>query len=331
MSRKTIYDVAEKAEVSLATVSRVLNNSPKVRTSTREKIERVMKELDYQPNLVARTIASQKSSTVAVLVNDISRASIGELTTGIIDVARLYGFAVKIITIDYNTDLEEVYNKLSSEIVGGILRLDDRYDESHLEFVKNFKRTSGIPTLFVNMIINDLELPCVSLDFENAAYDAVKELASKGCEKIVLCTSSNISPTKLAVVSGYEKALKEDGLETNMFLITGHALETEEEVARFLDENKFDGLICSRDSMAVMFMNEFLKRGIKVPEDVQVIGFQGTKLARMYRPALTYMKTPVYDIGAIAMRMMARMNRGDQIVPEYRTLSHDLIYRGTTK
>ncbi len=331
MSKITIYEVAEKAGVSLATVSRVLNNSPKVRPATKEKIEKVIKELGYQPNLIARGLASRKSNTIAVLVNDMAKSSIGELTNGIVDVAQLYGYTIKIISLNGELNIEEIYAKLQSEVVDGILRLDDNTSEDQFEFIKVFEERTGIKTLFVNTLINSTEIASISIDFEEASYNATIDLIKRGCKNIVISTSSRETQNRVATIKGYERAIDENKLKANTFFTTGKALEKQEVIADFVSNNKFDGLICSRDSIAVLFLNEFKRQGINVPEDVQVISYQNTKLAQMYYPSITCIQTPVYGIGAVGMRLLTKLIDNEKVDSMDYKLSHDLVYRETTK
>ncbi len=331
MSKITIYEVADKAGVSLATVSRVLNNSPKVRPATREKIEKVIKELGYQPNLIARGLASRKSNTIAVLANDMAKSSIGEITNGIVDVAQIYGYTIKIISLNDDTSIEDVYGKLQSEVVDGILRLDDNTSDDQFQFIKEFENRTNIKTLFVNTLINSNDIANVSIDFEEASYKVTNDLVGRGCKKIVLSASSRETQNSFASIKGFNRAIEESGVEGKEFLTTGPALELKSEIAEFVANNKFDGLICTRDSIAVLFMNEFRRQNINVPEDVQVISYQNTKLAQMYLPSLTCIQTPVYGIGAVGMRLLIKLINGDEIESMEYMLSHDLIYRETTK
>ena len=125
MSNATIYDVAGKAQVSLATVSRVLNNPDKVNESTRERVLAVIKELGYRPNAIARGLASRKTTTVGIVLSDVTRASTSQLLGGIIDIAKKYNYSVKLFSITGELDLEETIRTVVSEQVDGILFLDD--------------------------------------------------------------------------------------------------------------------------------------------------------------------------------------------------------------
>ena len=119
MAKTTIYDVAGAAKVSLATVSRVMNNPEKVNKETRDKVLRVIKELGYRPNAIARGLASRKSTTVGVIVADISRAAVSQLLGGILDIAKKYEYAVKLFTMDERADIKETMRQVVAEQVDG--------------------------------------------------------------------------------------------------------------------------------------------------------------------------------------------------------------------
>ena len=130
MANTTIYDVAGAAKVSLATVSRVMNNPEKVNPETREKVLKVIKELGYRPNAIARGLASRKSTTVGIVMADVSRAATSQLLGGIIDIAKKYDYAVKLFTMEATEDVRDVMRKVVAEQVDGILLLNDEFEFS---------------------------------------------------------------------------------------------------------------------------------------------------------------------------------------------------------
>lgn len=137
MAQATIYSVALAAGVSLATVSRVLNNPEKVKKSTRERVLKVINELGYRPNVIARGLASRKTTNVGVVVSDITRASVAEMLGGISDIANNYQYSIKIFVIREETDIIDATHKIVSEQVDGILFLNDELAEQKVQDVKN--------------------------------------------------------------------------------------------------------------------------------------------------------------------------------------------------
>ena len=128
MANTTIYDVAGAAKVSLATVSRVMNNPEKVNPETRDKVLKVIKELGYHPNAIARGLASRKTTTVGVIMADVSRAATAALLGGIADIAKKYDYAIKLFTMDPEEDIKESMRKAVAEQLDGILLLNDELE-----------------------------------------------------------------------------------------------------------------------------------------------------------------------------------------------------------
>ena len=125
MANTTIYDVAGAAKVSLATVSRVMNNPEKVNPETRARVLKVIKELGYRPNAIARGLASRKSTTVGIVMADVSRAATAQLLGGIIDIAKKYDYAMKVFSMAEHEDIKEAIRTVVAEQVDGILFLND--------------------------------------------------------------------------------------------------------------------------------------------------------------------------------------------------------------
>ena len=137
MANTTIYDVAGAAKVSLATVSRVMNNPDKVNPETREKVLQVIKELGYRPNAIARGLASRKTTTVGIVISDVSRASTSQLLGGIMDIAKKYDYAIKIFGMAENEDIKETMRAVVAEQVDGILFLNDALDQEQMDLCMN--------------------------------------------------------------------------------------------------------------------------------------------------------------------------------------------------
>ena len=147
MANTTIYDVAGAAKVSLATVSRVMNNPEKVNPETREKVLRVIKELGYRPNAIARGLASRKTTTVGIVMADVSRASTAQLLGGIIDIAKKYEYSIKIFTIGENEDIQDAMRIVAAEQVDGILFLNDELDAARMKVAMDCLKEAQIPVV----------------------------------------------------------------------------------------------------------------------------------------------------------------------------------------
>ena len=282
MANTTIYDVAGAAKVSLATVSRVMNNPEKVNPETRARVLKVIKELGYRPNAIARGLASRKSTTVGIVMADVSRAATAQLLGGIIDIAKKYDYAMKVFSMAEHEDIKEAIRTVVAEQVDGILFLNDELESEQMHSVINQIQDAQIPVVLCNVIYDDLDVPSVSIDYEKATYEITKELLEAGRKDVYLASTVRKYTVNLHKVNGYVKAMEEKGLEPLIIRTSGDVAVNTLHFEEFIKNKKFDALISVRDSIAISFMNCAIKAGFKVPEDVSVVGLQNTKYAVSY-------------------------------------------------
>lgn len=330
MSNATIYDVAGAAGVSLATVSRVLNNPEKVAEETRKRVLKVIEELDYRPNVIARGLASRKTTTVGVIVSDMTRASVAEMLAGISDIAMTYKYSVKLFTLREEMDVSDALQNVVAEQVDGILYLNDELSEENVSIIKKLFKRNRIPCVFANVISTDSEVPTVSIDYEQAGYELTKLLIEDNKKDIYLLSTARSYSVNDLKEAGYSKAMKEAGLEAKIFRTSGNTLINKPHFETFFEKRHVDGAIGVRDSIAVSFMNMAINHNKNVPQDLSVAGFQNTKYAQLSRPNLTSIDIPVYDIGAVAMRLLTKLMSKEEI-DEYKIiLPHRIIKREST-
>lgn len=331
MSNATIYDVAGVAKVSLATVSRVLNNPDKVKPETRERVLRVIKELGYRPNAIARGLASRKTTTVGIIVSDLSRASVAQMLGGISDIARNYKYSIKLFTINDASDVEDTLRDVVAEQVDGVLYLNDELESKELDIVIGMLNNNNIPIVLTNVCLPDPSIYQVSIDYKKAGYEACMKLINEGRKNIYLLSTIRKYSVNDLKEEGYELAMKEANLESHIFRTSGDTAINKKQFESYFDGVDVDGVIAVRDSISVSFMNVELNKGIKVPEDISIIGFQNTKYAVLARPNLTCIDIPVYDIGAVAMRLLTKLMNGEEVAEKKIYLPHRIINRDSTK
>lgn len=327
MANATIYDVAGKANVSLATVSRVLNNPDKVNEATREKVLQVIKELGYRPNAIARGLASRKSTTVGIVLSDVTRASTSQLLGGIIDIAKKYNYSIKLFSMSGEADIQETIKTVVSEQVDGILFLDDELDEVQMEMVRKQFDDANIPMVLTNVLFNNPNIPSVAVDYKRAAYEITKDLLGKGKKNIYLLSTVRRYSVNIEKEAGYALAMKEANLEPMIFKTSGDLSINTAHFMEYFKTNKVDAAIAVRDSIAVSFMNVIQELGHTVPDECSVVGFQNTKYALLARPLLTCVDTPVYDIGAVAMRLLTKIMKQEEVDNIKISLPYNIINR----
>ncbi len=332
MSKATIYDVAGAARVSLATVSRAINNPEKVKPETRERVLRVIEELGYKPNAFARGLASRKSTTVAVLVPDMSRASIAEMMNGIADIARVYKYSILLYILDNEESSEEdVLKEIVAAQVDGMLYLNDEITDSQHDFLKKVRDEYQIPIVLTNTIYpKSDEIPSVSIDYEAAGYEMTKRLIEDGRTNIYMVSTVRKYMVNDLKEQGYLRAVSEAGLTPKIMRTSGRISINTEHFNEYFHSHTVDGVIAVRDSIAVSFINVARQNHVRVPEDISVAGFQNTKYSLLSRPRLSCVNVPIYDIGAVSMRVLTKLMNQEEIEDRMVKLDHDIIARGST-
>jgi LacI family transcriptional regulator len=328
----TIYDVAREANVSMATVSRVVNGNPNVKPSTRKKVLEAIERLGYRPNAVARGLASKKTTTVGVIIPDISSIFFAELARGIEDIATMYKYNIILSNSDQNKDKElHLLNTMLGKQVDGILFMGGYISEEH---VTEFKK-SPVPIVLAATIEENNIIPSVNIDYEQAAYDAVAFLIEKGHKRIVYVTGPADDPINNKKLAGYRRALEQYGLTYDENLIIegdysyDSGIEAYEKIAE-LDEQP-TAVFVGTDEMALGVIHSAQDHGVNIPEQLEVVGFDNTRLATMVRPRLTTVVQPMYDIGAVAMRLLTKYMNKEHVENHIVVLPHRIEYRQSTK
>ena len=327
MANTTIYDVAGAAKVSLATVSRVMNNPEKVNPETREKVLRVIKELGYHPNAIARGLASRKSTTVGIVMADVSRAATAALLGGITDIAKKYDYAIKLFTMDPEEDIKEAMRKCVAEQVDGILLLNDELELDDMGMVIDLIQDAQIPLVLCNTIYNEKDVPTVAIDYTKATYDITKKLIAEGKKDIYFAQTVHKYSINQFKAEGYTKAMEESGFEPLIIKCSGDVPVNSVQFREFLAKTNVEAFISVRDSIAVSFMNQAIELGFKVPEQIKVVGLQNTKYALLSRPSLTCVDTPVYDIGAVSMRLLTKYMTHKEVTDNKVFLPYRIVER----
>ncbi|HOF43438.1 MAG TPA: LacI family DNA-binding transcriptional regulator [Bacilli bacterium] len=332
-----IYDVAGAAGVSLATVSRVLNHPEKVKAETRERVLKIIKEKGYKPNANARGLASKRSTTVAIVIPSISRASVAEMIEGIYDSARKYGYTIRLFITKDEEDPRDAWSEVIASSVDGILFMNDETTDTTYREIAH----TPVPVVFVNNISSSDEFGSISIDYEECAYQITKEMIKRGNKKILFIDTIHKYSANELKAAGYERAMKEAGLEIDILYSTGNININQNDFKTYLNKKVPEVALAVRDSMAISFMNVATKKGIKVPEQLQVIGFQNTRYAVLSNPTLTCVAASIYDIGSRAMSYLTEMMKDEQKNAEEResyqkkaaniTVDYDIVWRESTK
>lgn len=329
----TIKDVAKKANVSISTVSRVINDSKPVSDEIRQRVLKVIKELGYTPNPVARSLVMKKSQLIGVIVPDISNFFIGEILNGVEEIGKMYDYDILLCNSYGELNQEIRYlNLLKSKQVEGIIFMTWNLKDEHKEFFEKI----NIPIVMINRNTSHLNIPSISIDHFSAAYEMTKYLIDKGHERIALIrTGVENDVFGIDQYKGYAKALNENNIEIDDRLIKNGDFKLEKAykcVEEMIQNNILPtAIFATTDYMAIGAMNALVDNGYKIPDDVSVVGFNDIKLASIYRPKLTTIKQPIYDIGAVAIRVIIKKIKGEEIDENLFFLPHELIERDSCR
>ncbi|WP_431027550.1 catabolite control protein A [Lysinibacillus sp. LZ02] len=328
----TIYDVAREANVSMATVSRVVNGNQNVKPATRKKVLEVIERLEYRPNAVARGLASKKTTTVGVIIPDISNNLYAELARGIEDIATMYRYNIILANSDQNEEKElTLLDTMLGKQVDGIVMMTDRVTEK----IQDSMDHSPVPIVLAGSVDELKEVPSVNIDYYQAAYEAVKVLLDNGHTRIAFISapqSYTITQYKLAA---YKKALEDAGLTVDESLIVSEEDTYDNGIAAYEEVSQFDNaptaFFAGSDELAIGIIHGAQDAGRQVPEDLEVISFENSKLARMVRPQLSSVVLPLYDIGAVAMRLLTKLMNKEKVEQQSVILPHRIEMRDSVK
>lgn len=343
----TIYDVAREAKVSMATVSRVVNNNPNVKELTRKRVKEVIEKLKYTPNAVARGLASKKTTTIGIVLPNISDLSSAETVSGIESVANMYKYNIILANSCSEKEKErEIFDSFLSKQVDGIIYLGHSISESSKTYLEN----TNIPVVLSGNIGIDESFYSVNIDYKKASYEITKEFLEKGEENIALVISSYESQKAQRIISGYKKALRELGKEFNSkLIIDGYKTYKESSyVLKNIKETQAKVVITMFDEVALSILNQSHDMGLEVPKELEIISFENTKLLDMTRPKISSVFNPIFDVGAVSMRILTKIidiEKAKRKEDDYKEeeiellnskgkelyLPHRIIHRQTTK
>ena len=314
----TIYDVAREAGVSMATVSRVVNGNKNVKENTRKKVLEVIDRLDYRPNAVARGLASKKTTTVGVVIPSITNSYFSTLAKGIDDIAEMYKYNIVLANSDEDDDKEvSVVNTLFSKQVDGIIFMGYHLTE---KIRSEFSR-SRTPVVLAGTIDVEHQLPSVNIDYKQATIDAITFLAKRNKKIAFVCGPLVDDINGKVRLSGYKTALKSKKLSYSEGLVFESKYSYDD------GYNLAERVI----ELAAGLLNGLADRGVKIPEDFEIITSDDSQISRYTRPNLSTISQPLYDLGAISMRMLTKIMHKEELEEREVVLSHGIYERDSTR
>lgn len=323
----TIKDVANEAEVSVATVSRVLNSKGYVNEETRKKVLTAIKKLDYKPNAVARSLYKKQSKTIALIVPNITNPFFPEVARAIEDVMSSKDYTLILCNSDDQEDKEKKYfEMMKQKYVDGVIIVTSTLTPKHI-------KKNGIPIVAVDRFI-DQNIPYVSVNNIEGARQAVRYLKETGCHKIAHIRGPKNLRNAEERFQGYLMEVQNERWFNEDLVINGNfdiKLTTEVTEKLLKQHPDIDGIFAGNDYMALGVIKAAIKLGKRVPEDLSVIGFDGINLSKLTNPEITTIAQPIYQIGYTAAEMLLDLIEGRPINKVHHQLNVSLSRGQSTK
>lgn len=330
----TIKDIARELKISPSTVSRALKNHPDISEETKRAVNELAKKMNYQPNALALSLKQRRSSTIGVIIPEIVHYFFSSVISGIEDVAYDAGFNVIICQSNerYDREVANTRTLLANRVDGILVSVSkETKDFSHFYDLREHQ----VPLVFYDRVVPGFQADQIIIDDFDAAYRATRHLTEGGYRKIFHFAG----PQNLLIgqqrKDGYVKALVDAGIEVvpERIIEADNFEKARNAVIRILDEKKeIDGIFAVNDLTAIGAMQTLQKRGIKIPDEVAIVGFSDGRFSGITDPTLTSVDQHGYEMGTLATEMLLkRIASGDEDYPfETKVLNANLIVRGSS-
>lgn len=333
----TIYDLAEELNLSPSTVSRALNDHPGIGKKTKLAVKKLAKERGYRPNTIASSLRTNRSNTIGIMVPWINRPFISSLIAGIEEEAKAGGYHAIISQSHDSTDLETenlqaLYDSRISALIVSLAM--ETTDYRHFELFSE----NDIPVIFVDRVPHGFGVSKVQINNFNAAFEATEHLIGQGCRRIAHFGGARHQSIYEERMQGYAAALKKNNMEVDPSIIFNSDSLSEEEGTRLTEiilslEKAPDGLFVANDKAAVSAIQCAKKYGIRIPEDLAIIGFNDDPVCEIIEPSLSSVYHPARELGKVAVRQALSSINGEDTPRETDprvTLDTHLVIRASS-
>jgi len=341
MKPVTLKQIAEHLNISITTVSKALKDYPDVSKKTKGLVKELAKTLNYKPNKFAVNLRTRESKTIGLIIPVIVHHFFSNVIKGIVAQAEKKGYLVIILQSNESYELEKKQiDLLLSQRVDGILisLANGTADFSHLNEVLNQEK----PLVMFDKIAKIVKCSKVIIDDRMAAYTATKHLIDIGCKRIAHFRGALLPQNSIDRFLGYKKALIDNNLPYDPSLVYicecgDMSFEEGKKNAKQLleDHDGVDGIFINTDLVAIGAMTEFNKQGVKVPEDINIVGFSNWFMSSVISPTLTTINQPGFKMGKTAFKQLFKEIKANKknksYVPKTITLETALIERESTK
>ncbi|MFW6308440.1 MAG: LacI family DNA-binding transcriptional regulator [bacterium] len=327
-----IKDVAEYADVSISTVSRVLNKKKHVSDQTIKKVLEAVDELGYRPNKIARGLRTQKTGSIGLIIPDITNEFFSNLAKAIEKYLTRFDYNLLLCNTDENSEEERRYIKtLIDKSVDGIIFISSGNGENMKLFPEE------LPVVAIDRKPQTNRISFVTSENKKGGWLATRHLIENGCSNIIMIKDEKKLSPMIDRLEGYKQALKEYNIEfeeKNIFEIEVNLKSVKELLMRIHQKHDFDGIFAGTDIFAIGAVKILIKLGYKIPEEIQIIGFDNIPTTGYYNPSITTISQSLEKMGEKSADMIVNMieNNIDYISEDKsQIMPVKLIKRDTTR
>lgn len=321
----TIKDIAKELGLSTSTVSRALRDSYEISPETKKLVLEYAEKINYRPNPIALSLKEKRTRSIGIIVAEIANSFFSQIINGIESIAYDKGYNV-IITQSHESFERELINVqyLASRSIDGLLISvgSETQDLSHLTNLYD----RGFPIVFFDRVVDSIETHKVTVDNQKGGYDASKHLIDSGYKNIAAIANSEFLSITRERLAGYQTALEEAGMkyDKNRVKYCLHGGLVYEEVELALDElfkqkKKPDAIFAAADKLTTNCLRYFKSKGIRVPEDIALIGFSNIDLTELLSPSLSVVRQPAFEMGQVATSLLLNMIESKRPVQDFTT------------
>ena len=331
----TIYDLAAQLNLSAATVSRALNDHPAINKHTRKKIAELAIKLGYRPNNFASNLRKQKTNTIGVILHELRSQFMTSVLSGIEKIATEanYDLIIAHSSESCKKEAANATNLFHKRVDGVIASL--AFDTSNLLHFEPFKRI-GIPVIFFDRVFEESEGAKVIINNRKAGFDATTHLIEQGCKRIAHVTANLKRNVYSERLKGYQLALADNGIKYNNKLVIINDLSEEASTKAtkkiIAMKPRPDAIFFTNDFCAAIAIQTLKKEGIRVPEDIAIVGFNNDVISKIIEPKLTTINYPGIEIGEIVARNLIHHLQGKSNIKLTNTImiNSELIVRASS-
>lgn len=333
MKHATINDIARKLHISSSTVSRALSDHPDINKETKRKIKKIAEELNYVPNPIARSLKKNRTNVIGVIVPEIKHDFFSSAISGIEEVAYQSGYTIILSQSNESFEREIINaNALINQRVAGLIVSISQKTQNGKHFQKYIDR--GIPLVFFDRACDDVNATKIIIDDEKSAFEAVNYLIERGFRKIAHFAGPDTLSICQKRLAGYKKALTNANISVVPDLICHGGLHETDgyNSMSYLIENKLipDAIFAVNDPVAIGAFQKIKEAGLKIPDDIAIVGFSNNKITSIVDPPLTTVEQPSFEMGKRAAEVIINMIEKEEKIKETIILDTKLIVRAST-